>query len=157
MLRRFMCLISAVALLLCLCACESVKIPFRAEPFTADVTFQSAGIDIKGEFTYNSPEDMVLVINEPENIRGLTFSSNEEKTDVSISDISFVPDAKKESGVYILFDTLKAVGESDISLALSGEEKISLTVNDSDCIITFDCDNKRIVSAQIKGYNYKFE
>ena len=77
MLRRFLLLLSAVALLVGLCGCAGVEIPFSAEPFTADVMFQSAGTDIKGEITYNSPSDIVFVVKEPENIKGISFEIGE--------------------------------------------------------------------------------
>lgn len=157
MLRRFLLLLSAVALLVGLCGCAGVEIPFSAEPFTADVMFQSAGTDIKGEITYNSPSDIVFVVKEPENIKGLTFRESKETKSIGIGDVSFTPDAEKESGIYILFDALQAMGESDIYLPASGLKEISVESRNGNCILIFDCADKKLVSAEIKGYSYNFE
>ncbi len=153
MLRRLICVLSAMSLLLCLCACDSIKVPFRLEAFTAQLSFESAGTEIKGELTYNSPEDMCFTVTQPENIAGLQFKSSDSLLSVSIEDVAFTPSDEKDSPVYILFEALTELAGNETQIPLKGTYIYELGSSK----ITLDCENKKIISIDIKSYHFKFE
>lgn len=157
MLRRFLTFAAAVMLCACLCACDNVKVTYKQEPFTAHVAFQSAGTEIKGELTYNSPEDISLEIKEPDNIAGLEFHSVAKSMNVRVGEVSFSPDTDKDSPVGMLFALLKTISENDIRISLSGEDEIILQHEGKEMRVKIDCEEKKIISIETENYRYKFE
>ncbi len=157
MLRRFLTLTAAVTLCLCLCACDNVKVTYNQEPFTANVVFQSAGTEIKGELTYNSPDDISLKIKEPDNIEGLEFRTVAESMNVTVGEVSFSPDTDKDSPVGLLFDLLKTISENYVRISLRGEEEIVMQHEGKEMRVKIDCEEKKIISIEIENYRYKFE
>ncbi len=157
MLRRFLCVLSVTVLLSGLCACGNIKVPFELGQFTAHVSFQSAGTKIKGELTYNSPEDISFKITEPENIKGLEFKSVSHSMNVTVGEVSFTPDTEKESPIYLLFELLGDIAQSDISIPLKGEEKTTLQYEGEPYHIKTDCEEKKLISVETESYRYIFE
>ncbi|MBQ7294598.1 MAG: hypothetical protein IJW86_00220 [Clostridia bacterium] len=157
MLRRLLCALPIIGLMFCLCACNGVKVPYQPRQFTADVIFQSAGTIIKGELTYNSPEDMSLKIKEPDNIEGLEFKSAKSGVSIGAGDVSFSAQKPEESPVYNLFALLENFAKSDISISLSGEDEIILQHSGKEYRVKIDCEEKKIISIETENYHYKFE
>lgn len=153
MLRRFVCVLSALGLIMSLCACDSVTVPFKSEPFTAAVMFQSAGTEIKGELIYNSPSDISFTVSEPENIKGLQFRSDDSVLSVGVENISLTEQNEKDSPVYHLFSAVSELGSSEVQLPLRGEYTAQLTSGN----VTIDCASKKIILIDIENYHYKFE
>ena len=157
MLRRFMCIFSAAALLLSLCACGDINIPFEPEPFTAQVTTRGTANEIKGELTYNSPEDITFKIKEPGNISGMEFTSASQSMDISVGEVSFTTDAGKDSPIYTLFGALEKLAASDVSIPLKGESEISFEYEGMTCRANINCEEKKITSMEAEKYSYIFE
>ncbi len=157
MLRRFMCVISAMALLFCLSACSDISIPFELSEFTAQVTIKSTATQIKGELTYNSPEDITFKVKSPENISGMEFNAASQSMSLSVGEVSFTTDTAKDSPVYMLFTLLGNIAQSDISIPLKGEKTVALKCEGETVSVKIDCEAKKIVSAQTGEYTYKFE
>lgn len=153
MVRRFLCVLSVIGLTFSLCACESVKVPFELTAFTSQVSFQSAGTTIKGELTYNSPEDITFTVSEPENIRGLRFQSSENLISVGIENLTLPQNRKSDSPVNTLFLSLCEIAGSEIRIPLKGLHSCETDSSK----IKLDCQSKRIISIDIDNYHYKFE
>ena len=157
MLRRFLCVISVAALLFSLSACTDINVPFELEKFTAQVTIKSTAAKIKGELTYNSPEDITFKVRSPENISGMEFRSVSQSMSVSVGEVSFTANGAKDSPVYMLFTLLDNIAQSDISIPLSGEKEISLECEGKPYRVKTDCEAKKILSIETEKYNYIFE
>lgn len=157
MLRRVCCALGVAVLLSGLCACTDINVPFELKPFTSQVSFQSAGTQIKGELTYSSSQEMSFEISEPENIKGLKFNKSGESVSLAMGRVSSVTIAEKESPVYILFGCLADISNSQLSIPCGGEKEISAEYDGKACRIKIDCDNKKLKSVETEGYCFIFE
>lgn len=157
MLRRFLYVISVIALFLSFSACTDINVPFELEKFTAQVTIKSTATKIMGELTYNSPEDITFKVMSPENISGMQFRSVSQSMSVSVGEVSFTADGAKDSPVYMLFSLLENIAQSDIIIPLGGEKEASLLCEGENCSVKIDCDAKKIVSVETEKYTYIFE
>lgn len=157
MLRRLLCFLSVIALILGLSGCGAAKVPLKIESFACDVKFQSAGTQIKGEITYNSPEDISLKIKEPENIKGIEFKADNKNMQVAVSEVSFSTNANQDSPVYELFDILQTLAQSETDVSLKGEEEITLSHGDKQYRVMIDCEDKRPLFAETENCGYIFE
>lgn len=157
MLRRLISLILSFCLVIGLCACSNMKVPFKVQDFTGGVSFQSAGTDFSGEITYLSPENISLKIKEPENIKDIEFNYDGEEMKVALGEIAFCDETKKESPIYVLLDIISTLAKSDIAIPLKGENEVVLSHGDEQYSVTIDCENKKLLSAKSESFSYIFE
>ena len=157
MLRRICCALGVAVLLSGLCACADINVPFELKPFTSQVSFQSAGTKIKGELIYSSSQEMSFEIIEPENIKGLKFSKTGESINLAVGRVSSVTVAEKESPVYILFEMIADISDSQLNVPCSGEKELSAESDGKAYHIKIDCDNKKLKSVEAEGYCFIFE
>ncbi len=157
MLRRFWGITAVAVLLFNLSACADINVPFELKAFTAQVTIKNMATEIKGELTYNSPEDITFKVRSPENIRGMTFRSVSQSMSVSVGEVSFTADGSKDSPVYMLFTLLEDIAHSDIVIPSGGEKEISLLCDGKNCRVKINCESKKIAFIEAEKYSYIFE
>jgi len=148
MLRRFWGITAVAVLLFNLSACADINIPFELKAFTAQVTIKNTATEIKGELTYNSPEDITFKVRSPENIRGMTFRSVSQSMSVSVGEVSFTADEKRDMG-----------SVNVVPLGTKSRVKLSLEISNHNWKVAWIVNGERVrLDATTRmGYNGEFE
>lgn len=150
----------AVSLLLCLgmiltlSACTAGKEAFILEEYSATVSFDLAGVYVKGELNYKNSDDIEFKVIEPENLSGVSFSKDEiVADDVKIS----FSGSKEDSPVYILLNIIDDVAVNEIKLPRKGNFAFKSNTSLTEYKIIFDCQNGEISSIESGKFTYIFE
>lgn len=157
MLQRLLCLILAFSLLIGLSACSDEKVPFQVQEITGEVSFQSAGTDIRGEITCLASGNVTLKIKEPESIKDIEFTYEDEKMNVALGETAFCSKNSDESPVFVLLDILSTLARSDIDIPSKGKSEVTLSSGERQYSVIIDCESKKLLSASWGDFSYKFE
>lgn len=151
---------SVISLLVCLVmifslsACTAGKERFLLQEENSTVSFDFAGMKVKGRLDYKGTDGITFTLTEPENLRDVSFSKDEIVTDnVKIS----FSGPKEESPVYILLSVISDIAEREILLPTKGNFTFKAGVSSAEYKIIFDCEKGKIASIQAGKYTYIFE
>lgn len=132
----------------------SVKESFILQDFEGAVSFETAGITVKGILSYSAGGDVTFRVTEPENISGFVFG----KEEISLSDIKIgYGKAGDCSPVKTLLDAVSDMGKREILLPGEGEYAYTPEEDTAGYRIIFDCENDKIKRIETEKFIYNFE
>ena len=150
---------SGVSVLLCIImilsfsACTKDKV-LTLDEFSRTVSFSMGEVNIKGKLDFRNSDCITFTVEEPENLKGITFSENTANLgEITISYTKL----KDKSPVYILLSIIKNMAENEIYLPLKGEYTFQGSVSSVEYKAVFDCGNELISRIVTEKFSYNFE
>ena len=111
-------------------------------------------VNIKGKLDFRNRDCITFTVEEPENLKGITFSENTANLgEITISYAKL----KDKSPVYILLSIIKNMAENEIYLPLKGEYTFQGSVSSVEYKAVFDCENELISRIVTEKFSYNFE
>lgn len=141
-------------------ACSDKCETFTVEPFEATVEAESGDAVMTGKLRYASPSAVSLTIIKPENIKNLTFATQDGSDYIVIGSMksASVPSSTfpTEKNVFEnLFKAMQAL-QNGLTAKKGGTEKINCDYAYGKCMITVNTDTNRIECIDAGRFKYKF-
>ena len=132
----------------------SVKESFILQDFEGAVSFETAGMTVKGILSYSAEGDVTFRVTEPENIKGVVFG----KQEISLPDIKISYGKSGDySPVKTLLEAVSDMGKRKILLPGEGEYEYTPEENTAGYRIIFDCEKDKIKRIETEKFIYNFE
>ena len=132
----------------------SVKESFILQDFEEAVSFETAGLTVKGILSYKAEGDISFTVTEPENISGTVFTCDE----ISLPDIKIsYGKAGDYSPVKTLLKAVDDMTKREILLPEEGEFEYTPDDITAEYRIIFDCEKSKIKRIETEKFIYNFE
>lgn len=153
MIKSVVSVLLCIVMILSFSACAKDKVLILDE-FSRTVSFSMGDVNVKGKLDFKNSDCITFTVEEPENLKGITFSENTASLDeITISYAKL----KDKSPVYILLSIIKNIAENEIYLPLKGEYTFQGTVSAVEYKVVFDCENELISRIVTEKFSYNFE